>query len=49
MASIPERLNGHISLEVECLDRLDLNGYIANLAAGPQLPYYMGARHRSKR
>jgi len=32
MASIPERLSGHVTLEVECLDRLYLNGYIGKLA-----------------
>src|ERR1700730_15570935 len=28
MATIPELLDGHVTLEVECLDRLYLNGYI---------------------
>jgi hypothetical protein len=32
MASIPELLSGHVTLEVECLDRLYLNGYIGLLA-----------------
>ena len=32
MASIPELLNGHVTLDVECLDRLYLNGYIGPLA-----------------
>jgi hypothetical protein len=32
MASIPELMDGHITLEVECLDRLYLNGYIGRLA-----------------
>ena len=32
MASIPEILDGHVTLEVECLDRLYLNGYIGPLA-----------------
>src|ERR1700736_6376535 len=41
MASIPELLNGHITLEVESLDRLYLNGYIGNLVTGPQLCYFM--------
>src|SRR6516225_2612953 len=41
MANIPELLDGHISLEVECLDRLYLNGYIGKLATGPQLAYFM--------
>jgi hypothetical protein len=31
MASIPELLDGHVTLEVECLDRLYLNGYIGPL------------------
>jgi hypothetical protein len=37
MATIPELLDGHITLEVECLDRLYLNGYIGKLATGPVL------------
>jgi hypothetical protein len=32
MASIPELLKGHVTLEVECLDRLYLNGYIGRMA-----------------
>jgi len=28
MATIPELLDGHVTLEVECIDRLYLNGYI---------------------
>jgi len=32
MPSIPELLNGHVTLEVECLDRLYLNGYSGPLA-----------------
>jgi hypothetical protein len=32
MPSIPELLSGHVTLEVECLDRLYLNGYIGSLA-----------------
>lgn len=34
MATIPELLDGHVALEVECLDRLYLNGYIGQLATG---------------
>src|SRR6202166_3364226 len=34
MATIPELLDGHVTLEVECLDRLYLNGYIGTLATG---------------
>jgi hypothetical protein len=32
MANIPELLSGHLTLEVECLDRLYLNGHIGPLA-----------------
>jgi hypothetical protein len=41
MATIPELLDGHITLEVECLDRLYLNGYIGKLATGPGLVFFM--------
>jgi hypothetical protein len=41
MASIPELLNGHVTLEVECLDRLYLNGYIAGLATAGGLVMFM--------
>jgi len=41
MASIPELLDGHVTLEVECLDRLYLNGYIGKLATGPGLVFFM--------
>jgi hypothetical protein len=32
MPTIPELLDDHVTLEVECLDRLYLNGYIGPLA-----------------
>jgi hypothetical protein len=41
MASIPELLNGHVTLEVECLDRLYLNGYIGPLATSGGLVRFM--------
>src|SRR5579862_8792398 len=41
MATIPELLDGHITLEVECLDRLYLNGYIGRLATGLGLSMFM--------
>lgn len=41
MASIPELLNGHVTLEVECLDRLYLNGYIGSLATSGGLVGFM--------
>ena len=41
MATIPELLNGHVTLEVECLDRLYLNGYIGGLATPGGLVTFM--------
>jgi len=41
MANIPELLNGHVTLEVECLDRLYLNGYIGPLATVGGLVTFM--------
>jgi hypothetical protein len=41
MATIPKLLDGHITLEVECLDRLYPNGYIGKLATGPGLMMFM--------
>jgi hypothetical protein len=41
MATIPELLDVHVTLEVERLDRLYLNGYIGKLATGPGLMMYM--------
>jgi len=41
MPSIPKLLNGHVTLEVECLDRLYLNGYIGPLATSGGLVNFM--------
>ena len=41
MANIPELLNNHVTLEVECLDRLYLNGYIGPLATPGGLVNFM--------
>ena len=41
MASIPELLKDHVTLEVECLDRLYLNGYIGPLATSGGLVNFM--------
>jgi hypothetical protein len=41
MASIPELLKDHVTLEVECLDRLYLNGYIGALATSGGLVTFM--------
>ena len=34
MANINELLEGHVTLEVESIDRLYLNGYLPSLATG---------------
>jgi hypothetical protein len=41
MPNIPELLNGHVTLEVACLDRLYLNGYIGPLATSGGLVTFM--------
>src|ERR1017187_1023114 len=41
MASIPELLRGRVTLEVECLGRLYLNGYIGPLATAGGLVTFM--------
>jgi hypothetical protein len=41
MASIPELLKDHVTLEVECLDRLYLNGYVGTLATSGGLVTFM--------
>lgn len=41
MPSIPELLNGHVTLEVECLDGLYLNGYIGPFSTSGGLVTFM--------
>jgi hypothetical protein len=41
MANINELLDGHVTLEMECIDRMYLNGYIGNLATGGQLKVFL--------
>lgn len=41
MATIPEILEGHVTLDVECADRLYLNGYIPSLATAGGLTVFM--------
>jgi hypothetical protein len=41
MATIEEILEGHVTLEVECADRLYLNGYIPSLATAGGLSVFM--------
>jgi hypothetical protein len=37
-------LGGHVSLDIECLDRIYLNGYVPNLQVGGQVVQYLAAR-----
>ena len=37
-------LDGHVSLDVECLDRIYLNGYVPNLQVGGQVVQFLALR-----
>jgi hypothetical protein len=37
-------LDGHVMLDVECLDRIYLNGYVPNLQVGGQVVQFLAAR-----
>jgi len=37
-------LDGHVSLDIECLDRIYLNGYVPNLQVGGQVVQFLAAR-----
>src|SRR5664279_2955605 len=37
-------LDGHVTLDIECLDRIYLNGYVPNLQVGGQVVQYSAAR-----
>jgi hypothetical protein len=41
---VGELLGGHVALDVECLDRVYLNGYVPNLQVGGQVASFMTAR-----
>jgi hypothetical protein len=41
MANVDELLRGHVTLEVECVDRLYLNGYVPALATGAGLVSFL--------
>jgi len=44
MPTVAEFLKEHVALDVECFDRLYLNGYIPSLQTGEQLTYFL-TRH----
>ena len=39
--SLPELLDGHVGLDVACLDRIYLNGYVPNLQVGGQVVTFL--------
>ena len=39
--TVNDLLDGHVSLDVECLDRIYLNGYVPNLQVGGQVVSFM--------
>lgn len=41
MTTVAELLEGHVTLEVECVDRLYLNGYTPELVTGAGLTYFL--------
>jgi hypothetical protein len=42
VTNINDVLNGHVSLQVDCMDRLYLNAYLPNLQVGPQVRRFVG-------
>lgn len=41
VANVDDLLAGHVSLDIECLDRIYLNGYVPNLQVGGQVVGFM--------
>jgi hypothetical protein len=44
MVRTAEILDGHVSLDLECLDRIYLNGYVPNLQVGGQVVQFLASR-----
>ena len=53
MPTIPELLCDHVSLDIECVDRVYLNGYVPTLQTSGALVYFLeqqrGAKHDRQR
>jgi len=47
MPTIPELLHDHVSLEIECIDRVYLNGYVPTLQTSGALAYFL-EKHRGE-
>ena len=43
VVTVPELLDGHTVLDIECLDRLYLNGYVPSLQVSGQVASFMTA------
>jgi hypothetical protein len=41
VVTVPELLDGHTVLDVECLDRIYLNGYVPMLQVGGQVVTFL--------
>src|SRR6201987_2564084 len=41
VVTVPELLDGHVVLDIECLDRIYLNGYVPNLQVGGQVVSFL--------
>jgi len=41
VVTVPELLDGHTVLDIECLDRLYLNGYVPKLQVGGQVVTFL--------
>jgi hypothetical protein len=44
IVTVPELLDGHVVVDIECLDRVYLNGYVPNLQVGGQVVTFL-TRH----
>ena len=45
--TVNDLLDGHVVLDLQCLDRIYLNGYVPNLQVGGQVVTFM-TKHTSK-
>jgi hypothetical protein len=43
VTTVNDLLDGHVSLDIECMDRIYLNGYVPNLQVGGQVVSFMTA------
>jgi len=41
VVNINDVLDGHVSFELDCIDRLYLNAYVPNLQVGPQVNHFL--------